>query len=131
MKKHNGNINHELKNIFQVFSSQILALGKDKILTSHLNSVNELENEIKSALSEIYDEHTVSEWINTYVLPLQLRLTAASKIVQGMFEQRTWPRRPLKINDSWRNLFDKICGPTERKGCELFQLYSYERYFEN
>ncbi|XP_049810705.1 hexosaminidase D-like [Schistocerca nitens] len=59
-----------------------------------------ISRDAQKALSEIYDEHTVSEWMDTYINPLQQRLVAMSSARERLLDMSHWPRRPLDVRHS-------------------------------
>lgn len=56
---------------------------------------HEIDEEIKEAMSEVYDNYTVSEWRETYVEPLEKQILHLSDAKEKLLAKRTWPRRPL------------------------------------
>lgn len=57
-----------------------------------------ISRDAQKALSEIYDDHTVSEWMDTYINPLQQRLVAMSSGRERLLDVSHWPRRPLDVH---------------------------------
>ncbi|XP_063977503.1 hexosaminidase D-like [Diachasmimorpha longicaudata] len=55
-----------------------------------------IEKEMKSAMEGIYDEHTFNEWIETFVVPLNDKVTRLWEAKEKILEKASWPRRPLK-----------------------------------
>lgn len=60
------------------------------------NSVTSLIRQAKQALSEVFDPHTVAEWIEQKLWPLLKDLQQLRQEAAGARQRRTWPRRPLK-----------------------------------
>ncbi|XP_043256949.1 hexosaminidase D-like [Colletes gigas] len=58
--------------------------------------VTYIEKEMRSAMEEIYDDYTIQEWLETYVVPLNEKFTKLWEAKEKILEKNTWPRRPLK-----------------------------------
>lgn len=54
-----------------------------------------IEKEIKSAMDVIYTNDTIQEWLETYVNPLNEKLTALWDAKEKILEKDSWPRRPI------------------------------------
>ena len=59
-----------------------------------LSSVQSLMVNAKSALSEIFDIFTVSEWIEQKLYPLYKKLNTLQNRAQKLRNRKTWPVRP-------------------------------------
>ncbi|CAH1970625.1 unnamed protein product [Acanthoscelides obtectus] len=57
--------------------------------------LNDLQVEIGTSLSEIYDEHTVKEWQSTHVQPFAKEVETLLATCDKLLAKDTWPRRPL------------------------------------
>ncbi|KAK6635571.1 hypothetical protein RUM44_000824 [Polyplax serrata] len=85
------------------------------------------EMKLRSSLTQVYDEHTVAEWILTNVFPHQIRLGAVTKIIKSMVGKKSWPRRPLNQSEEyWRTFFSNVCGPNEHVGCNFIYFKAYD-----
>lgn len=55
----------------------------------------EIDEEIKQTMIEIYDNYTVSEWRETFVAPLEKQILYYVNAKEKLLLKKTWPRRPL------------------------------------
>ncbi|XP_034938120.1 hexosaminidase D-like isoform X2 [Chelonus insularis] len=55
-----------------------------------------IEKEMQSAMSGIYDNYTFTEWIETYVAPLNDKINSLWDAKESILEKNSWPRRPLQ-----------------------------------
>ncbi|XP_011310014.1 hexosaminidase D-like [Fopius arisanus] len=55
-----------------------------------------IEGEMKRAMEGVYDEFTFTEWIETFVVPLNEKVTRLWEAKERLLERSSWPRRPLK-----------------------------------
>lgn len=58
-----------------------------------------IEKEIRSSMENIYDNYTIQEWIETYIDPLNEKLTQLWEAKEKILEKNIWPRRPLTKSD--------------------------------
>lgn len=64
-------------------------------LTELLSTSTHLHKYLGDALSEVYDIHTVVEWMGTFLDPIHAELTLREQQVQRLLNYSNWPRRPL------------------------------------
>lgn len=67
-----------------------------KNLTELLSTSNHLHKYLGDALTQVYDMHTVIEWVGTFLDPLHAELTFLEQQVQRLLNYSNWPRRPLE-----------------------------------
>ena len=53
--------------------------------------------QFQQALSEIYDDYTVAEWIEQKIYPLHKDLNDFKARAESLKRRNTWPRRPFPI----------------------------------
>lgn len=68
-------------------------------LTMLLYDYGKVMNEAETALSDVFDEHTVKEWIELNVKPTYARLQKLHTSVSKLQKVKYWPRRPLESTD--------------------------------
>lgn len=88
------NINHCSTNIYYV-ETLTTSLGRIK------QDLIEVKNLLESALSEIYDEFTVEEWIETHVKPLEKQVNTLWDAKVRLMSKNSWDRRPF-VKESCR-----------------------------
>ncbi|KAL3173658.1 hypothetical protein MRX96_041475 [Rhipicephalus microplus] len=71
-------------------------LEATKNLTELLSTSKHLHKFLGDALSQVYDVHTVVEWIGTFLDPLHAELTLLEQRVQRLLNYSIWPRRALQ-----------------------------------
>lgn len=71
-------------------------LEATKNLTELLSTSRHLHKFLGDAMSQLYDVHTVVEWIGTFLDPLHAELTLLEQQVQRLLNYSIWPRRPLE-----------------------------------
>lgn len=54
-----------------------------------------VEEDMATALMEVYDNYTVSEWIETYIKPFKTKIVYYYEAKQKLISRDSWPRRPL------------------------------------
>ncbi|XP_012281006.1 hexosaminidase D isoform X2 [Orussus abietinus] len=54
-----------------------------------------IEKEMRVAMEMIYDNFTIEEWIETFITPLNDKITNLWEAKEKLLEQSVWPRRPL------------------------------------
>merc|ERR1712156_203386 len=59
--------------------------------------VTSLTKQAQQALSEIYDDYTVAEWIEQKIYPLHKDLNDFKARAESLKRRNTWPRRPFPI----------------------------------
>ena len=64
-------------------------------LTYHEGIIRRIAADISSALSEMFDMYTVSEWLEQKILPLQLKLHDIRKQAELLNNLKSWPARPI------------------------------------
>lgn len=55
----------------------------------------EIDEEIKTAMIDVYDNFTLSEWRETYVVPFQKQLFYYFSAKEKLLSRTSWPKRPL------------------------------------
>lgn len=79
-----------------------------------------LSQELQKAMADIFDQHTINEWMDTHIVPLQLRLDALANARDLLLEQNVWPRRPLpNTANIMQKTFNHVCNSTTNFGCGL------------
>ncbi|XP_076059853.1 hexosaminidase D-like [Oratosquilla oratoria] len=68
-------------------------------LSMLLFDFGKLLTEAEIALSEVYDEHTVTEWIALNLHPMHAKLQDLHKTSTKLLEKKHWPRRPLDMEE--------------------------------
>lgn len=65
----------------------------------HLEHINtefqEIDEEIRSAMMEVYDNYTVNEWRETYVEPLEKMILHLLTAKKKLLSKNSWPQRPF------------------------------------
>ena len=56
-----------------------------------------LIKQAQTALAEVYDHHTVSEWIEQKIYPLHKDLNDFKARAESLKSRNTWPRRPFPV----------------------------------
>jgi hexosaminidase len=69
-----------------------------------LHSALALSRQAKEALSEVFDEHTVGEWVEQKVYPYVQRLEQVAADAEAMRRRMVWPARPLPLSPAMRRL---------------------------
>ncbi|KAK2579278.1 hypothetical protein KPH14_008237 [Odynerus spinipes] len=64
-------------------------------LDRHKMEIMYIEKEMRTAMEDIYDNYTIQEWLETYVTPLNEKVTQLYEAEEKILEKNTWPRRPL------------------------------------
>ncbi|XP_046409312.1 hexosaminidase D [Neodiprion pinetum] len=64
-------------------------------LGEYKNEIIYIETDMRKAMEDIYDNYTIDEWIETYVEPLNEKLTKLLALKNRILERDSWPRRPL------------------------------------
>ncbi|KZC10980.1 PREDICTED: hexosaminidase D-like [Dufourea novaeangliae] len=68
-------------------------------LDRHKMELMYIEKDMRSAMEDIYDDHTIQEWIETYLAPLNDKFTELWDAKEKILEKNVWPRRPLKKSE--------------------------------
>lgn len=58
-----------------------------------------IEKEMRAAMTGIYDDYTFTEWIETFVVPLNDKINELWEAKEKILEKNTWPLRPLHKNE--------------------------------
>merc|ERR1719361_2962382 len=74
--------------------------------------VTALIKQAQQALSEIYDDYTMTEWIEQKIYPLYKDLNDFKVRAESLKMRNTWPRRPFPILKGVQDLFASIQPPT-------------------
>ena len=56
-----------------------------------------IEQDMRSAMSEIYDRHTIAEWVSTFLRPLDSQLHSLWDAREKLLSRTHWPKRPLDV----------------------------------
>ncbi|KAL2714480.1 hypothetical protein V1478_015665 [Vespula squamosa] len=64
-------------------------------LNRHKLEIMYIEKEMRSAMENIYDNYTIQEWLETYITPLNEKVTQLYEAEEKILEKNTWPKRPL------------------------------------
>ncbi|XP_046667471.1 hexosaminidase D-like [Homalodisca vitripennis] len=60
-----------------------------------IKEIKRFRNETKDTFSEFFDDHTIEEWIEQRIVPMDEKLTYLETISNKLLLKRTWPRRPF------------------------------------
>ena len=71
--------------------------------------VTSLIKQANKALTEVYDDYTVTEWIEQKIYPLYKELVDFKNRAESLKNRNTWPRRPFPI---LKNVQDMISSTT-------------------
>lgn len=82
------NIDHSFSSP-QYVSSALLQIDHIK------REFDEVDEEIKKAMREVYDNYTVDEWRETYSIPFQKQILRYFDAKEKLLAKTSWPRRPL------------------------------------
>lgn len=58
-----------------------------------------IEREIREAMEGIYDSYTIDEWLETFVAPLNDKVTKLWDAKEKILDKYEWPRRPIAKNE--------------------------------
>nr|XP_033322928.1 hexosaminidase D-like [Megalopta genalis] len=86
-------------NIKHSFSSPVHVERAVADLDRHKMELIYIEKEMRNAMEDIYDNYTIQEWIETYLVPLNDKFTELSEAKTKLLEKNVWPRRPLKYSE--------------------------------
>ncbi|KAJ9592969.1 hypothetical protein L9F63_015339 [Diploptera punctata] len=56
-----------------------------------------IERDVRSAMSDVYDRYTISEWVSTFLRPLDIQLQTLWDAREKLLSRTHWPKRPLDI----------------------------------
>ncbi|KAK0095343.1 hypothetical protein PV326_008623 [Microctonus aethiopoides] len=59
-----------------------------------------IEKEMRTAMNGIYDDYTLTEWIETFVVPLNDKVNQLWEAKEKILSKNSWPRRPFNKIDS-------------------------------
>jgi hexosaminidase len=65
-------------------------------------SLNAVAKQTMDRLKNIFDVHTISEWMEQKLLPLFEKLDRIQMDAATLRSQKYWPVRPLKLFDGWQ-----------------------------
>ncbi|XP_044266884.1 hexosaminidase D-like [Tribolium madens] len=72
-------------------------------VTAPLNRIKgellQLDSEMTTAMYEVYDNYTISEWRETYIRPFEREIKAMVDARDKILAKNYWPRRPLQDGD--------------------------------
>ncbi|XP_067012083.2 hexosaminidase D [Anabrus simplex] len=54
-----------------------------------------IERDMTTAMAVVYDHYTASEWIETYIRPLDTKIRSLWEAKEKLLAKNHWPRRPL------------------------------------
>lgn len=54
-----------------------------------------IHRDVVAAMSDIYDSATVTEWIDTFIKPLNIKLNKLWEAKEKLLSKDDWPRRPF------------------------------------
>ena len=66
--------------------------------------VTSLIKQANKALSEVYDDYTVGEWIEQKIYPLYKDLNDFKFRAESLKNRNTWPRRPFPLIKAVQNM---------------------------
>lgn len=73
-----------------------------------LHSALGMARQAKEAMSEVFDEYTVGEWVEQKVYPYVQRLEQVAADAEAMRRRMVWPVRPLPLSPAMKRLgFDQ------------------------
>ncbi|PSN36468.1 hypothetical protein C0J52_20603 [Blattella germanica] len=56
-----------------------------------------IEQDIRAAMSDVYDRYTITEWVSTFLQPLNNQLQSLWDAREKLLSRTYWPKRPLDI----------------------------------
>ena len=86
--------------------------------------VASLIKQAQSALSEIYDDYTMTEWIEQKIYPLYKDLSDFKVRAESLKQRSVWPRRPLPILKAVQDLLQTSTTTTTENPNVQQQLYN-------
>lgn len=90
-------------NIIHAFSSPQYIETVTEPLNRILHELNSINNDLNKAMQVVYDEYTIEEWRETYLLPFIKRVEQLWNAKEVVLAKDSWPRRPLPSGDSDKN----------------------------
>ncbi|XP_015925108.1 hexosaminidase D [Parasteatoda tepidariorum] len=82
-------------NIQMLFSSPAHVELATQNLEALSTNVTLLHTFIQNTMPEVYDKHTIDEWLMTFVKPLVNQIEKIRTQANNLLKFRSWPRRPL------------------------------------
>ncbi|KAG5886069.1 hypothetical protein JTB14_018928 [Gonioctena quinquepunctata] len=82
-------------NIAHDFSSPSYVESVTGSLDRMKNDLEEIDSDMTVAMSEVYDKYTVEEWKETYIRPIERKISKLYGARQSLLKKEKWPRRPL------------------------------------
>lgn len=76
----------------QYVKSVLIPMGKIK------GELDLIKGDITTALSDVYDQYTVDEWIETFIEPFEKKVLTMWQAKQNLLNKESWPRRPLNFD---------------------------------
>lgn len=86
--------------------------------------VNALIKQAQTSLTEIYDEYTVSEWIEQKIYPLYKDLNDFKVRAESLKLRSTWPRRPFPALKAVQDLLTPSTTTTTQKSSVQMNIQS-------
>lgn len=86
--------------------------------------VNALIKQAQTSLTEVYDEYTVSEWIEQKVYPLYKDLNDFKVRAESLKLRSTWPRRPFPVLKAVQDLLAPSTTTTTPKSSVQINIQS-------
>lgn len=56
-----------------------------------------LQQDLRGAMGELYDNHTIDEWTYTFISPTNSKLQTMWEAKEKLLAVKVWPRRPLQV----------------------------------
>lgn len=82
-------------NIKHAFSSPSHVERAVAELDRHKMEILYIEKEMREAMDGIYDSYTLDEWLETFLVPLNEKVTNLWEAKEKILDKYEWPRRPL------------------------------------
>ncbi|KAJ8932792.1 hypothetical protein NQ314_014496 [Rhamnusium bicolor] len=82
-------------NIEHAFSNPIYVESVTASLSRIRSELNLIDNEIVTAMIDVYDNYTIDEWKETYIKPFEKKINSLWDAKNTILSKESWPRRPL------------------------------------
>lgn len=82
-------------NVQMMFSSRSQVEQATAELDRYKMELAYIEKDMSTAMSEVYDSSTASEWIATFIKPVNTKLQKFWEAKEKLLSKDDWPRRPL------------------------------------
>lgn len=86
-------------NVVHTFSSPQYIESVTEPLNRIKHELSFINRDLKAAMQDVYDVHTIEEWRETYIKPFSERIERLWKAREAVLSKDSWPRRPLPPSD--------------------------------